>query len=380
VSSEPHEFREPGDPEAAARHRLLLSHHGEPAEVIARFASDPHPDLFEVSPEPRAGPAARLGDEDDWLRRAQGRYWIPDTNARLSRLQGYAPRLLFLAGHLGLDEPTVAVVGTRHPDEYGVEVARSLGRALARAGVTVVSGGALGVDRVVHEAVLDAAGRTIVVFGGGLAVPHPKQNRDLFERVVAAGSAIVSEYPVFSRPAPRRFPERNRLIAALSDAVVVVQAGAKSGALITAEWARRVGVPVFAVPADLWYHASAGSLELLRTGARPLTHPSDLGTVPRLSALAFEDWPRPGHRPWGASNPWADSPTESEPLEPADSVLVGFLRRQAMDLDALAEAAGRPVGRVQAELVRLEVSGVVQRLPGGKYRLVQDQAGSEESE
>lgn len=363
----PLDLREPGDAEARERHRLLLAHWGEPSEVIAALAGSGSGPVARKA-RTTADPAPRLAAETRWMREAKARYWIPDAHPGLARLGSYAPRLLFLRGAFDPTAPAVSVVGTRHPDEYGAEVARRLGFALGRAGVTVVSGGALGVDRIAHEAALDAGGRTVVVFGGGVGRPHPPSLKPLFERVARSGSALLSEYPVEAPPSRRHFPERNRLIAALADAVVVVQAGAGSGALITAEWAKRLGVPLFAVPADLWYHASAGTLDLLRQGARPLIHPQDLTVVPELASLSVApgDWPEPGHRPWGVANPWE---TAAPPVEAtlADSPVLALLRRRPADLDALVAATGLPAGRLQAELTTLEVSGTVRRLPGGKW-------------
>ncbi len=371
----PLDLREPADTEARKRPRLLLSFWGEPSEVIAALARGGA--IPEAPEEPAKDLSVRLAAETRWMREAGVRYWVPDGHPGLARLGAYAPRLLFVRGEMDPTAPAVAVVGTRHPDEYGTEVARRLGLALGRAGVTVVSGGALGVDRIAHEAALDAGGRTVVVFGSGVGCPHPPSLGPLFERVVVSGSALVSEYPVDAPPRRRHFPERNRLIAALADATVVVQAGAKSGALITAEWARRLSLPLFAVPADLWYHASAGSLDLLRQGARPLIHPQDLATVPELASLVVGpgEWPAPGHRPWGVANPWEAATTPVTPgPAPANSPVLGALRRGPADLDALVAATGLPASRLQAEITTLEVSGSIRRLPGGKWALVADES------
>lgn len=376
----PLDLRGPDDPEGRRRHHLLLTHWGEPSEVLAGSCDGAEARERRTN-RTRGDPTSRLEVEAQWMRENGVRYWIPDTVSNLSRLGTYAPRLLFLRGDIVPSAPAVAIVGTRHPDEYGTEVARRLGRALARAGVTVVSGGALGVDGLAHEAALDAGGRTIVVFGSGLARLHPSSLAPLFERVARSGSALVSEYPVYAPPSRRHFPERNRLIAAQSDAVVVVQAGEGSGALITAGWARRLGVPLFAVPADLWYHASTGALSLLREGARPLTHPADLAEVPELASLTVSpiDWPKPGHRPWGMTNPWAATeeptsppttglPTDETCSEVSDShPILAVLCRGPADLDALVAATGLPSGRLQAELTALEVTGHIRRLPGGTW-------------
>jgi len=229
----PPDLRDPGDPEATRRHRASL------AEMLSRDpgASDPggapasaaaSPDLFgRPDPEAQARIDARLEADVRQMRRRGWRYWIPDADPRLARLAADRPRLLFVAGTPDLQAPAVAVVGTRRPDAYGDAMAGALAGALGRAGAVVVSGGALGVDRRAHEAALDAGGRTTVVLGSGLGRPHPASNRPLFERAVDAGSCVVAELPPSVCARAYTFPRRNRLIAALADAVVVVQAGAR---------------------------------------------------------------------------------------------------------------------------------------------------------
>lgn len=369
----PPDLRDPGDPEATRRHRASL------AEMLSRDpgASDPggapasaaaSPDLFgRPDPEAQARIDARLEADVRQMRRRGWRYWIPDADPRLARLAADRPRLLFVAGTPDLQAPAVAVVGTRRPDAYGDAMAGALAGALGRAGAVVVSGGALGVDRRAHEAALDAGGRTTVVLGSGLGRPHPASNRPLFERAVDAGSCVVAELPPSVCARAYTFPRRNRLIAALADAVVVVQAGAVSGALITAERARTAGIPCFAVPGDAWYERSSGTLSLLSSGrALGLGSPADLAGVPGLAGLATTPWPRSGARPWGLPDPWtARPPAPPGPADPASRAVLDALSDGPLDLDALAARSGLAAGALAARLVALEVAGVVIRMPGG---------------
>lgn len=343
----PPDLRQPGDPTAESLHREALGEHL----------------------------SGKLASERTWMQQHECQYWLPGKWEALKRLGPEAPGLLFLRGGLDLSAPSVAIVGARKADQYGLEMATRLGRALGRAGVVVVSGGALGIDRAAHEGAIEGGGRTLVVLAGGLAEPHPPGNVDLFDRVLRSGSGILSEHPV-GRPASRwTFPHRNRLISALADAVVVVQAGRASGALVTADWALKLDVPLFAVPADAWYLESRGTIDLLGKGAAPLACPSDLCTVPFLAELTGLNlpWPRPVHRPRGLPSPWKDpgSGPVGNAAYRADSPLCRMLREGPASLDELVEKTGIPAGRIQALLLDLEISGQVARIPGGVFMLVE---------
>ncbi len=354
------DLRNPEDPEAARRHLMLW--------VAFERARGADGDRNEESDRQVMSRARARHDADQKQMLSKGwRCWIPDADPRLARLGDDRPTLLFVAGTLDLKAPAVGVVGTRRPDAYGNTIATALGGALGRIGVNVVSGGALGIDRRAHESALDAGGTTTIVLGGGLGRPHPSTNRDLFDRAVATGSCVISEWPP---PFPARaftFPRRNRLVAALSDALVVVQAGAVSGALITAARARAAGVPCFAVPGDVWYERSAGALSLLATGAaRPLGSPADLARVPGLEALAWAPWPRPGVRPWGLPGPWGATGIHGDtPADPGARAVLGALSDGPLGLDDLAAATGLDPGLLAAHLIDLEVAGALVRLPGG---------------
>src|SRR5205823_2334633 len=161
--------------------------------------------------------------------------------------------------------PTVAVIGARACSTYGAHVARMLGHDLAAAGVTVVSGLARGVDAGAHRGALDASGRTIAVLGCGIDRDYPAAHAELARRIAETGG-IVSEYAPGVEPAPWRFPARNRIIAALADAVVIVEARSRSGALITVDLAMDIGRPIYAVPGQITSALSSGTNDLLRQG------------------------------------------------------------------------------------------------------------------
>ncbi len=202
-----------------------------------------------------------------------------------------APPPLFVIGETSAS-PAVALVGTRRCTSYGLGLALAFGRALANAGWITVSGLARGIDAAAHRGCLDAGGEAVAVLGSGVDIVYPAENRDLYQRILQGHGMVISEYPPGTRPDRWRFPARNRLIAAISSAVVVVEAGEKGGALITARLGAEVGRPVLAVPGDIDRPASIGCNRLIRDGAIPVLGPEDLiaelelmlGAPPRGSA------------------------------------------------------------------------------------------------
>jgi DNA processing protein len=269
--------------------------------------------------------------------------------ARLSAIPE-PPRQLRVRGELARPgERRVALVGSRHPDPYGADLARELARGLARAGVCVVSGGAEGIDAAAHEAALQAGGRTIAVFGTGIDVAFPSGHRALFERIAAAGGALVSEYEDGQRGERWTFPRRNRLVSALSEAVVVVRAGPRSGALLTAAWARRQGVPVLAVPGDVREEGSQGPLALLRQGAKVAASAGDV-----LAALGMQ-----GELPLSGDDPAV--------LEGDEAALLAALSRVPRHADELARAVGLGAGAALAGLLQLELRGLCEQRPGHHF-------------
>jgi len=273
------------------------------------------------------------------LRPGDGLY--PDALARVAD----RPAGLRLVGSLGAPAARVAVVGARLTDEYGRDLARSLAAGLARAGVSIVSGGARGVDAAAHEGALEAGGHTVAVLGTGVDRVYPAGHRDLFERIVAAGGALLSEQPDGTPGWQANFPRRNRIVSGMSDAVVVVRAGEKSGALVTAAWARSQGVPLFAVPGDVRDELSAGPLGLLRGGARVAGGAEDV-----LAALGI-----------GAPAPLQ---IELPALGARESSLLAALGRKPRHADELARAAGLATGAALAGLLSLEIEGLCEQRPG----------------
>jgi DNA processing protein len=272
------------------------------------------------------------------LRPGDGLY--PDALARIAG----RPAELRLRGSLG-DRRRVAIVGSRAPDDYGVDVAREVAAGLARAGLSIVSGGALGIDAVAHEAALDAGGHTVAVLGSGVDVPHPASHRALFARILAEGGALLSELRDGTPAFRGNFPARNRIVSGLSEAVVVVPAGEGSGALITASWARSQGVPVLAVPGDVRDPLSAGTTALLRGDARAVGSAADVLAALGVDARAEPRLPLPA-------------------LDGDASALLGALARRPRHADEVARAAGLAPGAALAGLLALEVLGLCEQRPG----------------
>jgi DNA processing protein len=263
------------------------------------------------------------------------------------------PLQLYLRGDASpalLARPAVAIVGARSCSAYGAEVARTLGRELAASGVVVVSGLARGIDGEAHRGALDVQGPTVAVLGCGIDRDYPRSHADLARRVVAVG-LIVSEYPPGVEPAPWRFPARNRIIAGLCLATVVVEARERSGALITADFALELGREVFAVPGEITAARSAGTNNLLRQGAAPL-----LGVDDVFEALRLERAAR--------------SPT---PVSPAGEAVLRVLAEEPRSADELARASGRASAEVAAVLVELELAGLVSEADG-VYRCRSDRS------
>ncbi|NNJ11979.1 DNA-protecting protein DprA [Chloroflexales bacterium ZM16-3] len=255
-----------------------------------------------------------------------------------------APPLIYVRGTLGpADDWAVAVVGTRSPTSYGREVAHRLSHDLAQSGVTVVSGLAIGVDSVAHAAALEAGGRTVAVLGSGVDLPYPERNRGLAERIIAHG-ALVSDYPLGTRPVATNFPPRNRLISGLSLGTLVVEAGERSGALITVEFALEQGREVFAVPGHIFSRQSAGTHQLLRNGAALVACADDILENLNLTAAAVQHEAR------------AELPTD-----PAEIALIEILSYEPQHVDLIGRTAGMSSAQVMAAMAMLELKGLVRQ-------------------
>jgi DNA processing protein len=258
------------------------------------------------------------------------------------------PRTLYLrgAGEPGLlGRRAVAVVGARSCSPYGAQVARMVGRELAAAGLVVVSGLARGIDGEAHRGTLEAGGLTLAVLGCGIDRDYPASNVRLSRRIEESG-LVVSEYGPGVEPAPWRFPARNRIIAGLSEAVVVVEARERSGALITADFALEEGREVFAVPGEITSSLSAGTNALLKLGAAPLTAADDV-----LDALGIV------------------RPAQSRAVEvsPAAAEVLELVRESPRGADELTARGPLDAGSVSVALTELELAGLV-AASDGVYR------------
>ncbi len=253
--------------------------------------------------------------------------------------------------------PAVAMVGTRDATSYGTRVTDGLARAAGGAGAVVVSGLARGIDAVAHAASLDVGGATVAVLGTGVDVPYPASHRRLYERIASEG-LIVSEMAPGTRATPGAFPRRNRIVAALARATVVVEAGTRSGALITASLALELGRDVGAVPGPVDSAASAGANALLRDGAAVVTDADDLLGLLGVRRAVAE--PAPDGRADPGREYAARSSAPRVPALSGDEACVWQqLTTRAADLDALAERAALDVRRCATAVGSLEATGLV---------------------
>ncbi|MHB9145353.1 MAG: DNA-processing protein DprA [Symbiobacteriia bacterium] len=282
------------------------------------------------------------------------------------------PAILYRRGRRDLRlDPAVAIVGSRQATGYGRMVAEGLADALARHGVTVVSGLARGIDGAAHRGALAAGGRTVAVLGCGVDVIYPFEHRHLFEQVLAEG-LIFSELPPGTRPEPHHFPGRNRIISGLSRGVVVVEAAERSGALITVDYALEQGRDVLAVPGNVTSIMSRGPHALLRDGARVAESAEDIleeigltGSRAVAAARAGEQaaaLARGGTTARVAASSWP-GPMARTP----EAALLAHMGGQPVRVDELVAVSGIAPGAVQATLLMLELQGLIAVLPGPKY-------------
>ena len=279
---------------------------------------------------------------------------IPDADYPSRLVDTYDPPPFYYQGGPWIpdDRPVVAIVGTRKPTAYGLAVAERFGRDLARLGAVVVSGMARGIDCAAHRGALEAGGTTVAVLGGGADVCYPREAGPIYRAIKATG-AVISEQPPGAEPRSEFFPERNRIISGLAHGIVVVEAGEKSGTLITVAQAISQGRDVLAVPGPITSPMSVGPHSLLRDGAALATSAEAI-----LEELRFAV---PGVRSARRSGGELDG--DQERL----LVWMGEEPRWAGDL---AQACGIPAGEVQGMLTLLELKGLVRQLPGGQYMRV----------
>ena len=273
-----------------------------------------------------------------------------DEYPRLLRHIPLPPPVLYVRGTLlPTDELAIGVVGTRRATSYGTDMTARISRGLAEAGVTVVSGLALGIDTTAHRIALEAGGRTIAVFGCGLDTIYPPRNRHLAERIIENG-ALVSEYALGTKPDARNFPVRNRIISGLSRGVVVVEAPARSGALITTSFAADQGRDVFAVPGSALSSASAGCHELIRNGATLVTGAEQI--LDQLDVARVE------------------VQTQARLLLPqtaSERILYEIVGAEPRHVNELSIESGLPIHEASGTLLALELKGLVRQSGAQHY-------------
>jgi DNA processing protein len=273
----------------------------------------------------------------------------PDYPAHLREVYN-APPVLYVRGAIEKrDEWAVAIVGTRRASVYGKEAAHMLAGGLAKAGVTVVSGLAKGIDTVAHQACLEAGGRTLAVFGCGVDVIYPSQNRNLAAQIEEQG-ALVSEYPLGTRPEARNFPPRNRIVSGLTLGTIVVEGDRGSGALITAGFAAEQGREVFAVPGSIFARGSRGANQLIQEGAKMVCTVADVLEELNLTMVSEQAQAR-------AVLP--ENETEARLLE--------HLSAEPVHVDRLGRAIDLPIAEVTSTLALMELKGMVRQVGGMSY-------------
>lgn len=285
------------------------------------------------------------------------------------------PPVLYLKGKTpDLDDVlTLGVVGTRHTSSYGRFVTQRLCKSLARAGVVTVSGMASGVDAIGAWATIEEGGIAVGVIGSGIDIAYPPENAELYSAIAEKG-CILTEFPPGTPPLAKHFPMRNRIIASLSRGVLVTDAPAKSGALITAKFAMEEGRDVFAVPRNISDIKYSGTNILIQQGAKLVMHPNDI-----LCEYPYAKRIEPTEKPQNISKPQKEQPAEKqiktkisgkiEGLSGKDREIAELLSKQDMQIDEIARALNAGISELNTRLVMLEMKGVAVKKPGSIYGL-----------
>lgn len=339
----------------SARMRAMLEHFGQvqaaweaaPAELESAGLS---PRLVEAVEQVRQ---ANLPQRTWELIQKQGitvLTWADEAYPRRLKEIDQPPPVLYVRGQLAdEDQWSVAIVGTRRATAYGRQAAGELAAGLARRGVTVVSGLARGIDAIAHQAALQAGGRSLAVLGSGVDQIYPPEHRRLADQMCQNG-ALVSDYPPGTPPEATNFPPRNRIISGLSLAVVVIEAGDTSGALITASFASEQGRAVFALPGSIYAAQSNGTNRLIREGAHIYLDLPDLLEVLNLGQVSQQRAAR-----------------AVLPADATEAKLYALLGRDPIHVDEIGARAELPISQVSAALALMELKGLVRQVGGMNY-------------
>jgi DNA processing protein len=272
------------------------------------------------------------------------------------------PPVIYLRGVLREeDQWAVSIVGTRRITAYGRQATQELAGTLSRNGITIVSGLARGIDAIAHQAALEANGRTLAVLGCGVDLIYPPEHLRLASQVMEHG-ALISDYPPGTQPEAANFPPRNRIISALSQAVVVVEAGEKSGALITAAFAAEQGRQVFAVPGNIYAPQSKGTNRLIKEGAHIVLDAQDVLEVLNLAQVSEYRAAR-----------------AVLPADATEARLYGLLGREPLHVDEIRALAGLPIEQVSSTLTLMELKGMVRQVGSMRYIAIYEQSTTYET-
>ena len=302
---------------------------------------------------------AKLRPDLDWLAESGHHLLVwsdPDYPPLLREIPD-PPVMLYIAGNRQLlSRPQLAIIGSRNPTPMGRENANAFARSLARAGLVVTSGMALGIDGAAHRGALESDGKTIAVTGTGLDRVYPARHRELAHEIVEHG-ALVSEFPLGTPPLPENFPVRNRIISGLSLGTLVVEAALQSGSLITARLAAEQGREVFAIPGSIHSPQARGCHALIRQGAKLVESAQDvleeLGPLASVTLQAARECSTPALTP--------DSPMHT---------LLEHIGHDPVTIDALIERSGLTADAVSSMLLQMELNGLVSSCPGGKVQRI----------
>jgi DNA processing protein len=307
-----------------------------------------------VAREIRKGPVEKVVDRELYLIKEVGGKIITlkeESYPRRLRDIYDPPALLYVRGELRKeDELAISIVGSRKTSPYGRWVTEKISQDLARHGVTIVSGMARGIDGLAHGGAISGGGRTIAVLGCGVDVIYPAENRNLFKKIIDHG-AVLSEFPMGSPPEGGHFPKRNRIISGLSIGVVVVQASAESGSLITAGYALEQGREVFAVPGNVGAEGSRGTHQLIKDGAKLVESSEDI-----LEEI-LPQWQRERETAEKAGGPERD-------LSKEEKTLYELLGESPLHIDALIRGSQFDPGKVSGLLLDMELKGLICQWPG----------------
>lgn len=278
-------------------------------------------------------------------------YEDPLYPSRLKEIYDYPPVLYVMGSLPAEDEPCLAIVGTRRPTIYGRQVTEEIVTDLARSKITIISGLARGIDSVAHRAVLDAGGKTVAVFGSGLDIVYPGENTKLAQAIMEHG-ALVSEYPLGVKPKAENFPLRNRIMSGLSLGVLVVEAGERSGALITAHQAVEQNREVFAIPGSILSPASQGTNRLIQEGAKLVRNYTDILQELNLTIVVQQ--------------------AEIKGFSPADEIESAILKQLSSEpnhIDEICRSSGLSMSEVSSTLAMLELKGIARQVGNMNYVL-----------